>query len=141
MLCAFWKTLGMPLESMKTPVFGFGPISIEVPSSSKLVDQPSPAETEKGNPLVQRPRPLNPHPPNTAFMKPFDAPAPAFAVGKIPDQVEVELVGGVEIRRRTPQIGRPGIDRLICCKPTPPEASNPFTRSAFELASIDLEYT
>src|SRR5579863_6083592 len=67
MLCGFWKTLGLPFV-MNTPVFGFGPVSIEDPSNSKSVDHPLPASTEKGNPLVQRTRPFSPQPPKTPFM-------------------------------------------------------------------------
>ncbi len=72
MLCAFLKTLGLPLESIKTPVFGFGPMRKDEPSSSKLVAHPAPAETVNGKPLVQRPRPLNPQPPKTESTKRFD---------------------------------------------------------------------
>ena len=43
------------------------------------------------------------------------APAPAFAVGKVPypNRVEVDLVGGIEVRNRAPQIRRPRINCLI----------------------------
>ena len=72
MVCSgFWKTVGVPLGSINTPVFGFAPVTNEDPSSSKSVDQPLPASTEKGNPLVQRYKPLKPHPPRIPFTQPL----------------------------------------------------------------------
>ena len=40
------------------------------------------------------------------------APATAFTVGEIPDPVRADLMRGIEIGRRIPQVGRIGIDYL-----------------------------
>src|SRR5579862_1872950 len=77
MLCGSLKTVGSPLGSRNTPVLGFGPVSTEVPASSKSVAQPAPAGTLNGKPVVQRHSPLSPQPPRTPFTSLF-APPPQW---------------------------------------------------------------
>src|ERR1700730_937616 len=129
---------GWPLGSVKTRVSGLGPGNTDEPSSSKLLDQPKPAPTVKGNPLVQRARPLNPQPPRTASTIPCD-PAPQrrpFPKGSSHTQLALTwcLVSKSETARQ-----RLGLQALITwLLNAMPLLSNPFTRSALEPTSMDF---
>src|SRR6266850_1501115 len=66
----FWpmaaNTLGFPLQSVKVPVFGLGPLRTALPVNSQLVGKSKPLPTLKGKPLVHLASPDHAQPPKTA---------------------------------------------------------------------------
>src|SRR5438270_11620360 len=133
------KIFGSPLESVKTPVSGLAPVNTDEPSSSKLVAQPKPAPTVKGNPLVQRARPLNPQPPSTASTIPCDPPPQRRPFPKGSSQTQLALTWCLVSKSETAR-HRLGLQALITwLLNAMPLLSKPLTRSALEPTSMDLE--
>jgi len=133
--------LGSPLESRKTPVPGLGPTNTDDPSSSKLVAHPAPAPTVKGNPLVQRARPLKPQPPRSASTTPWEPLPQDRPLPKGSSHTQFALIWCLVSKSETARHWL-GLQALMTwLLNAMPLLSKPLTRSALEPTSIDFEYT